>query len=101
MYLSAVHVFLSLTFLVQPKRVVNRSWREVIYQEIPRPAAYDENIEVENLTVKRKDSLTISDATVKQPRHLQEDYSCDCRDYCPDPNNTELQVSGTVNLHLG
>lgn len=93
MYLSAVHVFLSLAFLAQPKRGMSRRSREVTYQEIPRPAAYDENIEVENLTVKRKDGETISDATVKQPRHLQEGYSCDCRDYCPDPNNTELQVS--------
>lgn len=92
MYLSAIYVFLSLVFLVRLKRVESRSSHKVIHSETTIPA-YDEHIEVENLTVKQKDSRAISDASVKQAGHLQEDYSCDCRDYCPDPNSTELQVS--------
>ena len=90
-HLSAVQVFLSLAFLVQLKRVESRSSRKVILPEIAR-AEYDENVEVENLTVKRKDSRAISDASVKPARHLQ-DFSCDCSNYCMDPNSSELEVS--------
>lgn len=86
MYLSVVYVFLSLAFLVQLKLVESRSSRNVITRQ-------GENIEVENLTVKQKDSQRIPDASVKQASHLQEDHSCECSDYCPDPNSTELQVS--------
>lgn len=92
MHLSAIYVFLSLAFLVQLKQVVSGTPRRVIQPEITRPA-HDENVKVKHLTVKRKDSRTISDALVKQSRHLQQDYSCNCRDYCPDPNSSELQVS--------
>lgn len=92
MHLPAIYVFLSLAFLVQLKRAASRSPRRVIQSQIARPAL-DENTEIKNLTVKRKDSRAILDASVKQARHLQQDYSCDCRDYCPDPNSTELQVS--------
>lgn len=91
-HLSAVQVFLSLVFLVQLKRVVSRSSRKVVLPEITR-AEYDENIEVEDLTVKRKDSRAISDASVKPARHLQEDFSCNCSNYCMDPNSSELEVS--------
>ena len=93
MYLSASCVFLPLAFLVQLNRVESRSSPKVIHPEILARPAYDENIEVENFTVKRKDSRTILDVSAKQGSRLQQDYSCDCREYCPDPNSTELQVS--------
>lgn len=47
----------------------------------------DQNTEEENLKVKVKKSLK-----AKTDIKLQDVNSCDCRDYCPDPNSTELQV---------
>lgn len=46
----------------------------------------DQNTEEENLKVKVKKSLK-----AKTDIKLQDVNSCDCRDYCPDPNSTELQ----------
>ena len=48
---------------------------------------FDKNTKGENLKVKVKKRLE-----AKTDIELQDVNSCDCRDYCPDPNNTELQV---------
>ena len=48
----------------------------------------DQNAEEKNLKVKVKKS-----PDPENDKKLQDVNSCDCRDYCPDPNSTELQVS--------
>ena len=49
---------------------------------------FHQNAEEENLKVKVKKSME-----AENDRKLQDVNSCACRDYCPDPNSTELQVS--------
>lgn len=49
---------------------------------------FHQNAEEKNLKVKVKESLE-----AENDQKLQDVNSCDCRDYCPDPNSTELQVS--------
>ncbi|KAJ7323418.1 hypothetical protein OS493_031893 [Desmophyllum pertusum] len=84
-YLSVV--FLSLVSLVHLNRVTSRSWQ--IDPEITRPVrAYEKNIEVENLIEKRKQSGPITNASAV---NLPGDLSCNCRNYCPDPNGSELE----------
>ena len=55
---------------------------------LSRNALFDQNTEEENFKVKIKKSLE-----TKNDIKLQDVNSCDCRDYCADPNSTELEVS--------
>lgn len=93
----AVQVFLSLVFLVQLQRVLSKSSRKLVFPEITR-AGYDENIKVENLKAKRKKSPEISDVSVKPTGRLQQGSTCDCNNFCLDPNSSELEVSRSANL---
>ena len=95
-HLLAVQVFLSVVFLVQLQRVRSRSSRKLVLPEITR-AGYDENIKVENLKAKRKEGPEISDVSVNPPGRLQQGSTCDCSNFCLDPNSTELEVSRSAN----
>lgn len=93
----AVYVFLSLVFIVQLQRVLSRNSRKLVTPEITR-AGYDENIKVENLKIKRKESPEILDVSVKPTGRLQQGSTCDCSNFCLDPNSSELEVSRSANL---
>ena len=95
--LLAVQVFFLLVLLKQPQHVVSRSSRKLILPEITK-AWYDKNIKVENLNQERKDSREISDVSVKPTKRLQEDFSCDCSNFCLDPDSSELEVSREANF---
>lgn len=95
--LLAVQVFLLLVFLAQPQHKFSRSSRKLVLPEITK-AWYDENIKVENLKLERKESQEISDVSVKPTKRLQEDFSCDCSNFCLDPDSSELEVSRDVNF---
>lgn len=90
--LLAVQGFLLLVFLVQLQRVVSRSSRKLVLPEITK-AWYGKNIKVKSLKLGRKESRDISDVSVKPTKRLQEDFSCDCSNFCPDPDSSELEVS--------
>lgn len=95
--LLAVKVFLLLVFLVHIHCVVSRSSRKLVLPEITK-AWYDKNIKVENLKLERKDRREISDVSVKPTKRLQEDFSCDCSNFCLDPDSSELEVSRDANF---
>lgn len=95
--LLAVRVFSSLVFLVQLQRVVSRSSRKLVLPEITK-AWYDENINVENLKLERKESREISLESVKPKKRLQEDLTCDCSNFCLGPESSELEVSRDANF---
>ena len=41
-----------------------------------------------------EESKAVIDMLMKKNKmYLEEDYSCNCSDYCPDPNSSELEVS--------
>ena len=69
-------------FLVHLHRVTSRHAQQTL-------TLFDQNAEdKENLNVKVKKILE-----AKMDQKLQDVNSCDCIDYCLDPNSTELQVS--------
>ena len=92
-HLLFAQMFLSLVFLIQQHRgVVSRSSRKLVLPENTR-VEYDENIKTQNLKGKRKKIREILDASVKPSKRSQEDFSCDCSNFCLDPHSSELKVS--------
>ena len=81
--LSSVKFWIFLTFLLYKNHRVasSRHAKQIL-------TLFDQNAEEENLKVKVKKSLE-----AKSDLQLQDVISCDCRDFCPDPNSSELQVS--------
>lgn len=54
----------------------------------------DEYNEEESLKAKHGDeNEAMLDVSVKQKRQLKPSIPCNCNDYCPAPNSTELEVS--------
>ena len=93
--LLAVQVFLPVVFFVELQNVVGRSSRKLVLQEITK-ARFDENIKVEtDLKIDRE----ISDVSVKPTKSLQGDLTCDCSNYCLDPDSSELEVSRDANYN--
>ena len=99
-HLLFAQMFLSLVFLIQQHRgVVSRSSRKLVLPENTR-VEYDENIKTQNLKGKRKKIREILDASVKPSKRSQEDFSCDCSNYCLDPDSSELKVSIELRIFL-
>ena len=97
--LLAVQVLLPLVFFVELQHVVGRSSLKLVLQEITK-ARFDENIKVEtDLKIERKDSGEISDVSVKPTKSLQGDLTCDCSNYCLDPDSSELEVGRDANYN--
>jgi len=95
--LLAVQVFLPLVFFVELQHVVGRSSRKLLLREITK-GRYDENIKVENLKIDREGRREISDVSVKPTQRLQEELTCDCSNYCLDPDSSEFEVSRDANF---
>ena len=96
-HFSAVCLWLFIiAFLLCKNRVENRSTQIIGERQISRPS--DEYIDERSLKAKQGDeNKAMLDVSVKQKRQLKPSIPCNCNDYCPAPNSTELEVS---NRHL-
>lgn len=82
-HLSSVCFWIFLAFLLNKNHgVASRHAQQTL-------TLFDQNTKEKNLKVKVKKSQAILEAK----NDLQDAISCDCRDFCPDPNSSELQVS--------
>ena len=82
-----MHLWLVLAFLHPVNRVESRSSQAFGDVQLSR------SHKGESEETKEKESKTKLDVLVKRKMHLKEDYSCNCKDYCPDPKSSELEVS--------
>lgn len=82
-HLSSLGVWIFFAFLLYNNRATCRN-----PQQTPRPP--DQN--ARGLKMKGETSQSMLDQTKRDP---QKAISCNCRDFCPDPNSSELQVRWT------
>ena len=55
------------------------------------PGLSKENVEVESAM--NEENKAMRDVSMKRKRQLRPAIPCDCRDFCPAPNSSELEVS--------
>ncbi|KAL9962818.1 hypothetical protein ACROYT_G031963 [Oculina patagonica] len=80
-HLSSVYFWIFFAFLLYKNRITCRS-----PQQTPRPS--EQNAEVRSLEIKGEKGQSMLDQTKRDPRKA---ISCNCSDFCPDPNSSELQ----------
>ena len=88
-HFSTVNYLVFPVLLLYDNTAGSRNSQMVGDSQIPRLSK--ENVEVER--VQNEENKAILDVSIQRKRQLGPAIPCDCRDFCPAPNSSELEVS--------
>ncbi|XP_078382466.1 uncharacterized protein LOC144665166 isoform X2 [Oculina patagonica] len=89
-HFSSVCFWIFFAFLLYKNRVTCRST-----QQLSRPP--EQNAEARSLKMKGETGQWMLDQTKRDPEKA---ISCNCSNFCPSPNSSELQPSGILIISL-